>query len=98
MSHLKPDEIIIEGKWRFDGKAMKADSACKRIDWLINNSLNSIKSDESGWVTLYQDPNDKRYWLHYFPKSEMHGAGPPSLKAISINEAREVLNKSPSMR
>tara|TARA_R110002124_G_scaffold274903_2_gene444983 strand:- start:147 stop:443 length:297 start_codon:yes stop_codon:yes gene_type:complete len=89
MENLKPDETQIEGQWLFDGKTIKADSACERIDWLIKNNLKAIKTDKSGWNALYQDQKDKRYWLHYYPKSEMHGGGPPALKAISNNEASQ---------
>ena len=70
----------------------KHNDACKRIDWLINNKLVEISVNGNGWEALYQDPNDRRYWLLTYPQSHMHGGGPPLLKAVTEKEAKEIFN------
>ena len=65
------------------------DSTCKRIEFLISEHLEIIGKDDSGWDTLYLDPNDGRYWEHTYPKSHMHGGGTPALIHISEEEAKK---------
>jgi len=50
--------------------------------------LELISADESGWLKLYQDPEDKRYWQLSFEHGEMQGGGPPSLILLSELEAK----------
>jgi hypothetical protein len=47
-----------------------------------------VAIDESGWLTLYLDPEDGRFWEESFESSEMHGGGPPTLRIISANDAK----------
>ncbi len=84
---IKADETSIIGNWIFDGPERFADENCKRIEWLINNSLKKVAKDYSGWETLYMDPNDERYWESIFLQGEMHGGGPKSLILISKEAA-----------
>ena len=92
MNVLMPDELSLEGKWLINGKEASADDVCKRIEWLTSEVLEELGCDESGWERLYRDPGDKRLWVRYYPQSEMHGSGPPSLKLISESEAKEKFN------
>jgi len=71
---------------------MVADSAAKRIDFLVASYLKKIAIREGGWTTLYQDPQDGRYWERTFPQSETQGGGPPVLKVISDSDARTLYN------
>lgn len=41
-----------------------------------------------GWETLYQDPADLRFWELTYPHGEMHGGGPPTLKSLTVQEAK----------
>ena len=86
---IEKDEIKIIGNWTFDGTKMIADEQCKRIDWLKANYLKKIAADESGWLVLYQDPEDHRYWELCYANGEMQGGGPPSLIMLSEDEAKE---------
>ena len=88
MEELNPNETSIEGKWNFDGSSMNSDDSCKRIEWLINNKLIEISVNGDDWETVYQDPEDRRYWLLSYPQSQMHGGGPPYLAVISEKEAQ----------
>lgn len=63
MKMLSSVETLIEGKWLFDGKTMHANEACKRIEWLVNHKLKELAVNGDAWESLYQDPNDGRYWL-----------------------------------
>ena len=80
MNKILAEETLIEGNWVFENNKMHRDETCKRVEWLASSILKKIGTDESGWDTLYRDPKDNRYWVHYYPQSEMHGGGPPSNK------------------
>jgi len=89
---IDKNETKIVGHWIFDGSKMIADEGCKRIDWLRSNYLKLVSTDASGWLKLYQDPEDKRYWQLNFEHGEMQGGGPPSLILLSETEAKEKYN------
>jgi hypothetical protein len=83
MTELKPEENKqIGGNIQIENKFIE-DEVSKRINWLIQNRLKKIAKDESGWLILYQDPNDNRYWELSYPQSEIHGGGMPMLVNIS---------------
>ena len=82
------NETKITGGWtNLNGKVQK-DEATVRIEWLINNKLQKIAQDTSGWDILYLDPNDNRLWELTYPDSELHGGGPPTLSFISSAAAK----------
>jgi len=58
MMKINKNETAIIGQWIFDGHKMIADEQEQRIDWLRSNYLLRIANDESGWIILYQDPQD----------------------------------------
>ena len=87
MNLLAPNETLLEGEWVTADDQITSNEACRRIDWLVTEILKLIRVDRSTWEKLYQDPKDNRYWLLYYPYSEMHGGGPPSLMAISYQDA-----------
>jgi hypothetical protein len=86
---LLAEENEIVGKWISKNGKICDDPASDRIKWLISNHLRKIAvSKQSGaWETLFQDPDDSRYWERTYPKSQTHGGGPPTLKCISYEEA-----------
>ena len=92
MNELSSNELLIEGKWISSGNKVTCDEACERIEWLVSEVLNKIGTDESGWETLFQDPKDKRFWVLFYPQSELHGGGPPSLRLITEDEAELKFN------
>jgi hypothetical protein len=61
---------------------------CERVEWLVTSQLHRVATDPSGWNTLYEDPRDGRLWELTYPKSEMHGGGPPTLTVVAKDEAR----------
>lgn len=87
-SDLQPNERILRGNWIVQDGRVRGDAVCERIEWLISYRLHKIAvSLEAGaWETLYQDPDDGRYWERTYPQGEMHGGGPPQLKQISSAE------------
>jgi hypothetical protein len=105
---IQPEEIELVGQWIVQNGKIRGDAICKRIQWLTSHHLKKITiSKLSGaWETLFQDPDDKRYWEQTYSQSEMHGGGPPSLKSLSKKEVEEkygseiftpqTSNKSPS--
>jgi hypothetical protein len=88
---LQPDETKLVGQWlpAKDGQ-MRADSTSERISWLTSYHLRKISVDKrwGAWETLFQDPDDGRYWEQTYPQSELHGGGPPSLQLLTRQEAR----------
>lgn len=56
-----------------------------RIFRLTENYLQKII--DNGWERLYIDPADNRLWELIYPKSEMHGGGPPLLRNIDRDMA-----------
>jgi hypothetical protein len=85
---LLPHETLLEGKWEMRDGSVKKDATTERIEWLVGNWLKKITSSDDGWDTLYQDPTDQRFWERSFPQSYMHGGGPPSLRRLSIENAK----------
>ncbi|MES2416533.1 MAG: Imm27 family immunity protein [Bacteroidota bacterium] len=81
------NETKITGNWILDGAKVVEDENCKRINWLRSNYLMKIATDETGWIILYQDPEDKRYWELVYEHGELQGGGPPSLIQLSKEEA-----------
>ena len=88
MKELESSESKLIGDWNVDLNSNKvtADSICERIRWLTDNVLKLVSMGD--WEGLYVDPNDGRYWELTYPKSHMHGGGPPSLCLISESDAR----------
>lgn len=80
--YLLPNETVLIGEtYLVEGKVCKG-SVFFRIEQLISASLIKIKTDESGWNSIYQDPNDSRYWELSFPESHLQGEGVPVLKCV----------------
>jgi hypothetical protein len=88
MNTISKNETLIECKWIVADDQISSNDSCKRIEWLISDILKLVMVDKTGWEKLYQDPTDKRFWLLFYPQSEMHGGGPPSLKEITYNDAK----------
>jgi hypothetical protein len=88
---LQPDETDIMGRWIEIPGGVRPDDTCRRIDWLLKEVLEEVAvSPEWGaWEVLFRDPSDGRYWERTFPEGDMHGGGPPRLRCISFDEARE---------
>ncbi len=80
------ENSIIE-QWEFINNRMITNEQGKRIDWLVKNYLEIVSTDKSGWLVLYQDPKDKRYWELSYPNGEMQGGGPRQLKVVSEADA-----------
>ena len=48
-----------------------------------------LGGDASGWDVLFRDPTDGRLWELIYPQSEPHGGGPPQLRCLTADEARQ---------
>jgi hypothetical protein len=86
---LNANESKLVGKWELREGRVVSDAAAKRIEWLIEHQLVKLRSDWSGWETLYRDPSDGRLWELTYPESDSHGGGPPELTCMSLEQARE---------
>jgi hypothetical protein len=89
MTKLEPSESDLTGIWIVvDGK-IRGDSTCERIHWLIAHHLRkvAVSKQSGGWDTLYQDPDDGRFWERTYPQGAMQGGGPPRLGVVNPSEA-----------
>ena len=70
-----------------DGQ-VRGDATCDRIEWLTTGYLEKIAASKNWgeWETLFRDPKDVRYWERTYPMGDMHGGGPPSLFALSLEK------------
>ena len=91
MIPLQPEESDLRCEWKvIDGKLI-GDEICDRINFLIAHHLKHLAG--GGWETLYQDPNDGRYWELIYPEGEIHGGGPPRLRLLSGEQAEAKYGK-----
>ena len=88
MSKLSPHETELVGKWVEQNGKVVADPTCQRIDELTNGILDVVQDHphQGGWLRLYRDKSDGRFWERSYPESELHGGGPPMLRCISPDE------------
>ena len=84
------DETKIIGNWIEVNGRVVGDEACERIDKLTSGYLVQIAyhTENGGWETLFQDPNDRRFWERIYPLGHMHGGGPPSLMLLDDEDAQ----------
>jgi hypothetical protein len=87
-TRIRPDETELVGGWENIDGALVADAAAIRIKELVHTYLTRIAASESGWEILYRDPTDLRLWELRYPQSEVHGGGPPTLRVLSLEEAK----------
>lgn len=85
---LRPDEYKLCGSWILVGSSLVIDDVGKRIEELTSKYLTKLKTDPSGWNTLYQDSIDNRYWELIYPESELQGGGASTLQYITEEEAK----------
>ena len=89
MMSIQPAETILTGRVILQGGSPVADEVSKRIFALTKSHLVKLGSDASGWDVLYRDPNDGRYWELIYPQSELQGGGPPQLRCLTADEAKQ---------
>ena len=91
MTKLQPDEQLLTGSWIAENGRVRGDGACERIDWLLDHHLLRVADSpqSGGWETLYQDPDDGRYWERSYPQSHLHGGGPPELRVLPAEHAKQ---------
>src|SRR5579863_9694687 len=81
-------ETELVGQWLSSAGKVTADDVCRRIEYLIHNVFSHLAVDASGWLTLYQDSTDGRYWELSYPESGEAGGGPPRLRVLTYEEAK----------
>ncbi|RME38104.1 MAG: hypothetical protein D6794_05890 [Deltaproteobacteria bacterium] len=86
---LKPDDRILTGLWLDLGSRMEKDSTWQRILWLTTNYLEPVAQDDERGSILYRDPEDGRYWELLFMRPELPEKGPPTLRFLEEEAARE---------
>lgn len=87
MARIQHHECVIEGRWVVSAGRVIVDSTCDRIHFLVTDYLCHLADTDDGWSRLYSDPADGRLWELSYPQSHLHGGGPPTLTAISSEQA-----------
>lgn len=85
---LTDSDIFLKGSWFTSNGIVVADDTSRRIEFLIKSVLVQVGVDSSGWMTLYQDLGDGRYWELSYPDSSAHGGGAPMLRCLSADDVR----------
>ena len=86
---LGPHEQELSAASGQEASGRFTDPVDERIMWLVSRCLTPIAIAEGGWVQLYRDPRDGRYWELTFPQGSLHGGGPRRLTLMSAAQARE---------
>lgn len=86
---IEQNEVEIVGSWEMKDGQMVEDAACQRIRTLVATELQQVAVSGDGWEKLYRDPKDGRYWEWFYPQSELHGGGPPALRVIGPEVAKQ---------
>ena|SRR5436190_17269954 len=88
---LQPNDTELVGGWIVEGRRVSGDATCERVEHLIKTHLKqvAISPKWGAWETLFQDPNDNRYWERTYPQGEQHGGDPPRLRCLSADEAKQ---------
>jgi hypothetical protein len=94
---IAPHETLLLGVWSVTTHGMKADATCSRIDALVQGVIIKVAARAGAWDQLFRDPSDGRLWELTYPQSEMHGGGPPCLKAMSSQQALSSFGYSASV-
>jgi hypothetical protein len=55
----------------------------------LSHAFPRLGITDSGWSALHLDPGDGRFWELTFPEGHLHGGGPPLLRVVSEEEARQ---------
>lgn len=84
---LSVNETRLVGSWVEKNDSVVQDAVCERIQWLTDSYLEQVAVDGDNWSALYRNPDDGSYWELTYPKSHMHGGGPPTLQRVSKGEA-----------
>lgn len=87
MSEPKNSSELI-GSWILKDGHLTEDETSRLIEYLIQEKLQRIAVTSDGWEILYRDPQDQRFWELTFPKGEMQGGGPRTLRIISEEAAK----------
>ena len=82
------DEKELVGQWLMKGPKIVGDATCARIESLIAGYLVSLGADESGWDSLYRDPETGNLWELTWPQSNLHSGGPPRLALVRADDVR----------
>jgi len=61
----------------------------KKINDLISQDLIELKKDTTKWCTLYKSRSTNEYWEKYYPYPESHGDGPPELRSVTPEYAKD---------
>jgi hypothetical protein len=92
---LRAQETELVGKWIERQGQAEHDATCERIQDLTSNHLRRVvvRKQSGAWETLFQDPDDGRYWEQTYPESHLHGGGPPTLTHLSKDQAEAKYGK-----
>jgi hypothetical protein len=87
MNSLKGKNELV-GSWILTDGRVVGDEKSDLIRELTEKRLRRIAVALSGWETLYQDPEDGRFWELHYPHGALQGGGPMALRVLDIGAAK----------
>jgi hypothetical protein len=78
---------------REDGKMVRRGDSATINDWLAHK-LVKVRTDPTGWVTLYRHRDTGLLWELSYPQGEMYGGGPRRLRCLGNGPATADVNNS----
>lgn len=93
MEKPKPHETELKAAWATNQGKIRLDEVGERIEWLIQNYFVKIGTINSGWDTVFQDPDDDRYWELIYPQSHLQDGGPALLRCIRAENVNDILKE-----
>jgi hypothetical protein len=78
-----PSPTELNDIWLFENGRMveRGDSAI--ITRMLEHELESVRTEDGGWTTIYRHRDTSELWELSCPLSEIHGAGPRRLRLLS---------------
>jgi len=91
MTRLQPNDERLTGSWIAQNGKVYGYAICERIKWLLAHHLQKVADSPQwgAWETLYRDPDDGRYWERAYPQGELYGGGPPELRVLTTEDAKQ---------
>ena len=79
---LQATETTLQGDSVDLGTRIVPDEVNVRISYLVRARLQSVATAEGGWLHLFRDPADGRYWELSYPEGQEDRTGPRRLAVI----------------
>ena len=78
-----PSPTELNDIWSFANGRMVERGDGATITRLLEHELESVRTEDGGWTTIYRHRDTGELWELSYPQSEMHGGGPRRLRLLT---------------